>query len=531
MSNCLKRQADEKNARMNVPMSGNSGPTNSNSNSLAVQQGNNQAKVNTVVRRKQNCVKKRQRRDRNQTKHVVVCQLESNTSIGGFCFFNNAKIWCLFDTGSEVTLMSESAWKKVAKGKLQPARLGLESCIGEALKILGETKINFQSAEFKGEVNVIVVRGLSHDCLLGLDVASKMPTICEALKQIKSSLNETSADKSVESKTTSEVNLVTSENKTSESKLDSPEAAGITKIVSIETPATTTINSVQLDNEPKVEAKEIPHNAEEIEVVEQEFCSGLAELVSSKTNIDGVDEKIKLGDNTLEEQIKSNFKDLIADNLASITQTSVCEHEIRLTDDKPFKQAVRRVPFALRDEFKAIIDDMLSSGIIRPSESPYASPTVLVRKRDGSMRVCVDFRKLNDMTVKDCYPIPKIDDMIARLGRARMFSKLDLASGYHQVRVREGDKHKTAFITEYGLFEYNVMPFGLTNAPATFQRLMEKVLAPFLDNFISVFFDDVMIYSSTPEQHYEHTARALNLIRDANLKLKWKKCEWGKEEI
>ncbi|KAK1649153.1 hypothetical protein QYE76_066958 [Lolium multiflorum] len=182
-------------------------------------------------------------------------------------------------------------------------------------------------------------------------------------------------------------------------------------------------------------------------------------------------------------------------------------------------------------ELKKQLDDMLSKGLIRPSASPWGSPVIFVDKRDGTIRLCVDYRRLNDVTIKNKYPLPKIDDLFDQMNGAKVFSKIDLRTGYHQLKVRESDIPKTAFTTRYGLYEYTVMSFGLTNAPAYFMNLMNKVFMEYLDKFVVVFIDDILVYSKTEEEHEEHLRLVLGTLRKHRLYAKFSKCQFWLKEV
>ncbi|KAL0439630.1 UNVERIFIED_CONTAM: Transposon Ty3-I Gag-Pol polyprotein [Sesamum latifolium] len=182
-------------------------------------------------------------------------------------------------------------------------------------------------------------------------------------------------------------------------------------------------------------------------------------------------------------------------------------------------------------ELKKQLEELLDKGFIRPSISPWGAPVLFVKKKDGSMRLCIDYRQLNQITIKNKYPLPRIDDLLDQLKGATVFSKIDLRSGYWQLRIEEGSISKTAFRTRYGHYEFVVMPFGLTNAPAAFMSLMNKTLQPFLDQFVIVFIDDILIYSRSPKEHEQHLRTVLQILREKQLYAKFSKCEFWMEKI
>ena len=225
------------------------------------------------------------------------------------------------------------------------------------------------------------------------------------------------------------------------------------------------------------------------------------------------------------------YADVFASSSTDLGRTGRLKHAIHTKDAPPIRQAVRRIPPQRRKEVQELLANMLRDNVIQQSDSPWASPIVLVRKKDGSLRFCVDYRKLNDVTRKDAYPLPRIDDTLNTLAGSQWFTTVDLLSGYWQVEMAKEDRAKTAFCTTEGLFEFTVMPFGLCNAPATFQRLMDLVLAGLQWSQCLVYLDDVIILGKTFKDHLANLQAVFERLRQAGLKLQPKKCEFLRRKV
>ena len=231
------------------------------------------------------------------------------------------------------------------------------------------------------------------------------------------------------------------------------------------------------------------------------------------------------------EMLKRNAKVISKDDM-DMGRTNLVKHHIKLTDPVPFKEAYRRIPSQMYDEVKTHLQEMLDLGAIRPSNSPWASAIVLVRKKDDRLRFCIDLRKLNNRTVKDAYSLPRIESILDSLGGAQIFSTLDLKAGYWQVEMAEECKAYTAFTCDpLGFHECDTMPLGATNAPATFQRLMHDYLGELNMNWCIVYLDDIIIFSDTKEEHLKRLEAVFQKLCAAGLKLKPSKCFFFREEI
>jgi hypothetical protein len=227
-----------------------------------------------------------------------------------------------------------------------------------------------------------------------------------------------------------------------------------------------------------------------------------------------------------------DYPDVFPDELLGMPPDRDIEFAIELQPrTAPISKRPYRMPPAELAELKKQLQDLLDKGFIRPSTSPWGCPALFVKKKDESLRMCVDYRPLNAVTIKNKYPLPRIDVLFDQLLGAKVFSKIDLRSGYHQIKIRTSDIPKTAFSTRYGLYEFLVMSFGLTNAPAYFMYLMNSVFMPELDKFVVVFIDDILVYSKNEAEHTKHLHTVLQRLRDHQLYAKLSKCEFWLKEI
>jgi hypothetical protein len=227
----------------------------------------------------------------------------------------------------------------------------------------------------------------------------------------------------------------------------------------------------------------------------------------------------------------SRYDDLFAPIDLVSHKERVIEHLINTADAKPVYQNVQQMSPLLLQELKTRLLKLQSTGFIWPSTSAWSSPILFAKNASGSLRFCVDYRALNSVTKKDCHPLPLIQECFDALQSAKFFSKIDLQQGFHQMKISAGDVPKTAFGTKYGHYEWLVMPFVLVNAPSTFQQMMTHILCEYIDVFVQVYLDDILIYSKNEADHEKHVALVLSVLKAEELRCSGHKCSFGLEEI
>ena len=257
-----------------------------------------------------------------------------------------------------------------------------------------------------------------------------------------------------------------------------------------------------------------------------------------KINLKKFNEKLHINeqlhpiDKTRVEQLILKYENIFEYDKEKIGRIELVKHKIITPlNVEPIAQKRYRETKDKTEFISQEIDKLLKMNKIKESYSPWSSPVTLAGKKSGNYRFCIDYRKLNAITKPDAYPLPRIDELLEKYETSKWFTSLDLAAGYHQIEMEEEDKEKTAFICSKGLYEYNVMPFGLRNAPGTFQRVMDKILRDYIDKFVVVYIDDIMIYSNNFEDHVTHINEVLQRLSDNNLIVKLKKCRFAEENI
>eukprot|EP00731_Ephydatia_muelleri_P003023 Em0001g3023a len=476
----------------------------------------------------------------------------------------------LIDTGSGVTLIREDVWRDVLKGggygyHLKDLNHPVVTANGQQLNLLGQVELPLHIGSIHTNFPVLVASQLTQECLIGADFLSKfncqldlgagvLVAGTEALsmetdRKSRSPVGvcDVQLIEHVEVPGSSQMRILAACNGglcgVNGSVLLEPNVAFmerhglmVARSVSFVSKGSKEV-LVQLLNPSSfpivLHKQEVVGTLHSLDEHNSMACSaGVDTQGSHNTSVQSIAkqlvDKVAEGvtDNEKDElqQLLLKYSGILSQYEGDLGRTDLVYHHIVTGDHKGIKQSGRRLPFHQREEVKELLDGMLERQVIEPSQGSWSSPVVLVKKKDGSTRFCVDFRQLNAVTKKDAQPLPRIDETLDVLGSARWFSCLDLTSGYWQVEVAPEDREKTAFVTPYGLFQFRVMPFGLTNAPATFQRLMERVLAGLHWTTCLIYLDDILIFSATVQQHFTRLREIFDRLKQAGLKIKPSKC-------
>ena len=458
------------------------------------------------------------------------------------------------DTGTSRTVLAEKIWLNCAnRPPLKQCTIELRSVNDEKLQIIGETEIDMTVGQQRLILPVLIARNVKENCFLGIDGISKVQGGKQWLDNLVSLFENYNETEKVELTKMDkyrhcfigEVEVNLKEDDTIDKMLLSEEVWRKAGYQEEHLEAATVKHVIYGSNTYEVLGEgsvQLSMNGYDM-VMNSTICRkltldgvlGSVSLTQEITRVriqepDDMNNEPELFESQMNNFLEANA-DLFAESITDLSPTSTVFHCIDTKDAKPIKQNPRRLPFHLRSEIEKTVNELIESHVIVPSKSNWASNIVPVRKKDGTIRVCVDFRDLNDRTVKDCYPVPRIDDTIDKFNEIKEFSTLDCFAGYYQVLLHESDRHKTAFTTPFGLFEYVRMPFGLCNAPATFQRLMDQVLNGLIGSFCLVYLDDVIVYSKTKREHLEHLRIVFDRLRKNFLKLKRSKCHFMKQEV
>jgi transposase InsO family protein len=488
----------------------------------------------------------------SSVKEVFVNQLSSCSCLAIQCQLGGQPLRLLIDTGSQVSIICTNwyrKWKKAPKLEEVSTRL---RCVGGTRVAVdgtftGELSFGDHLCSIPWLVANIESSSLGVDGILGIDALTGMRGIldlekkelilpkrkvaCQELPAQLVGATTLESGKSAKLKVTAPMNLGVFE--PNQHLKEAYPGLLIARVVAdgsddIVVPViNTTDDKIELSpgiNLGKWELVEV-QDQEVLEDVQDTFPDHLVDLFD-KSGADLTD----LQRQRLKESLMK-YQSVFAQSDEDLGRTNFVQHKVETGEARPVKQHPRRLPMMMREAEQQEVDRMLKQNIIVQSSSPWASPTVLVRKKDGKIRFCVDYRKLNELTKKDAYPLPRIDDCIDNLDGAQFFCTLDLQAGYWQVLMDPEDQEKTAFCTRSGLYEFRVMPFGLTNAVATFERLMEMVLRGLQWNECLVYLDDIIVFGTSFEQTLERLTHVFDRIQQAGLKLKPSKCTLFAEEV
>ncbi|GBN95947.1 Retrovirus-related Pol polyprotein from transposon 297 [Araneus ventricosus] len=460
----------------------------------------------------------------------------------------------LVDTGANVTLVRTDLAQKLKGNFIYTApNISLKTATGEKAEIHGKLDAAIECGSRKFQ-HKIYVADITDPCILGLDFLQKFNFMVDLEKnEIRTGGEEiplfsaSAEDSKLCSVLAKEKTIIPAR---SECLIQGvPEASGNFRYAVTDFPSQVSqkgvlvaatlvdlkkeaipVRVLNLDHKPKtIDKGAVIATCEPVVDIAnrpQGFSESLR-LPSILDNLEGLNEEQR----TAVKGLLQEFQNLFSTSDSDVGRCNMTQHRINTGNHPPIKQYPRRLPLAKKEEAERLVKEMVDNGIIEESSGPWASPIVLVKKKDGSTRFCVDYRKLNEITIKDSYPLPRIDDTLDALNGSQWFSTLDLKSGYWQVEIQPEDKEKTAFTTGQGLWQFMVMPFGLCNAPATFERLMETVLRGLTSEACLVYLDDIIIVGRTLQEHLNNIRKVFQRLQKANLKLSPEKCRFFRKEV
>ena len=484
---------------------------------------------------------------------------------------NNVQIPFLLDTGSAVTIIDEEIWLQTDNRKqLEKAPFAIRSVTQHTIEVLGQAMMDIKLRTKKNSIRnfsfqTLVARGLTQQAILGLDFMKAFRATVNVYSQkLDLYIGKTkSSHHLIQGKTdTRSVNVIITEKvevqekteKRLECTLEEDIEDGTEVYFEADTKflATTSIalaGAVDRVHKNNITIQLINPTCQKVSIPVGTVV-GRVEMISTdqKHSVNSVEptrfddaqhlNSVDIGDDYFPPAEKDRirkllreFADIFSKNEYDLGRTGLIQHSIEIIGEKPKRCGPRPLNPAMRQELEKQVNDMLHQDLIQPSRSEYACPVVLVRKKDGTLRFCCDFRKVNDASRKDSYPLPRISEVISTLSGARVFSTLDLKSGYHQIEMNPEDSPKTAFSTQFGLFEWKVMPMGLSGSPSTFQRLMDLLMTGLAWRGVLVYLDDLLIFGRNHDEHYSNLREVLTRLRGANLKLSPKKCHILKSKV
>ena len=478
---------------------------------------------------------------------------------------NGQDIKALVDTGAAISVIDECFLQDLYGGHVPPLQkeaLGeLKTVSGEALPVIGRFVTTIEIAGGIYSCTFVVVRDLTYDALLGRDFLRANGAVInlkDGTLLLDSNSDEHPQERACPVRVFSTCVIPPSSEAVIPASLDSNYAPGdvglieasmhlieryhlqgAAALVALSAGHTIPFRLINPTSKPVTLYRGatlgtfVPAD-DTLQVLGVDAHPNTSQQQSSDSNdvpIDLIDADLTDTQKEALQRLINEYRDIFALSPHELGRTNLVQHHINTENHAPIRQRAYRVPDAQKKRIEQCIDEMMEQGIIQPSTSPWSSPIVLVRKPDGSDRFCCDFRRINSITKKDSYPLPRIAETLDALNGSQLFSSVDLRSGYWQIELDDASREKTAFITHAGLYEFNVMPFGLCNAPSCFQRLMECVLRGLTWKIALIYLDDVLVYSRTFEDHLQHLRLVFDRFRESGLKLKPNKCHFGQKKV